>query len=163
MVCVYQGWLNFQPFPSKDNYFSNAFLPLFVGGVKNSPGKCCFAIYIIIIRTNKKIVWFNRSEFVRMLTLFPTAYWFPLCYGVKFTPPPAKNIFRSVIFQFFYTYNESYIQLAKIKKISKTAEKSEFKKKFRNFALWAVITKMSAIRPKFNILSSSFLQTSLFL
>ena len=35
--------------------------------------------------------------------------------GVKNTPP-AKNIFRSVIFQFFYTYNESYVQLAKIKK-----------------------------------------------
>ena len=35
--------------------------------------------------------------------------------GVKNTPP-AKNIFWSVIFQFFYTYNESYVQLAKIKK-----------------------------------------------
>ena len=31
--------------------------------------------------------------------------------GVKFTPP-AKNIFRSVIFPFFYTYHESYVQLA---------------------------------------------------
>ena len=56
--------------------------------------------------------------------------------GVKNTPP-AKNIFRSVIFQFFYTYNESYVQLAKIKKkfkiFLKMAEKSNFEKFSENF------------------------------
>ena len=59
---------------------------------------------------------------------------------------------------------ERYVQLAKIKKkiekFSKTTEKSIFLKKNRKNV---VITKMSAIRPKFKILSSSFLQTSLFL
>ena len=49
----------------------------------------------------------------------------PISYGIsipavlrgrtKFAPP-AKNIFWSLIFPFFYTYNESYVQLAKIKK-----------------------------------------------
>ena len=45
--------------------------------------------------------------------------------GVKNTPP-AKNIFRSVIFQFFYTYNESYVQLAKIKKKIQNWKNSTF-------------------------------------
>ena len=58
---------------------------------------------------------------------------------------------------------ENYVQIDKIKrKIQKNFENDreiEFLKKFLKIL---VITKMSAIRPKFNILSSSFLQTSLF-
>ena len=51
----------------------------------------------------------------------------PIPYGISIpavlrgrvkNTPPAQNIFRSVIFQFFYTYNESYVQLAKINKKS---------------------------------------------
>ena len=96
----------------------------------------------------------------------------PIVHGpfIPCVPPPPPQLnshFRGVSFQFFYSCIESLIQLAKIKKKIKknlkTAEKSDFWKNFVNFALWAVITKMSAIRPKFNILSSSFLQTSLFL
>ena len=72
--------------------------------------------------------------------------------GVKNTPP-AKNIFRSVIFQFFYTYNESYVQLAKIKKkiqnFLKTAEKSNFWKIFGNFQ----ISKKSQKCPPFGQIS----------
>ena len=69
------------------------------------------------------------------LTLFPTAYRFPLCYGEGENTPPAKNIFQSVIFQFFYTHNESYVQLAKIKtkikKKFKNGQEIEFLKNFR--------------------------------
>ena len=92
----------------------------------------------------------NLDDQLRLtpLTLFPTAYQFPLCY------PPAKNIFRSARFQFFYTYNESYVQLARIKKKNskfflKTAEKSNFQKFSENF--WK--SKKSGKYPPFGQIS----------
>ena len=59
--------------------------------------------------------------------------------GVKNTPP-AKNIFRSVIFQFFYTYNESYVQLAKIKK-----KIQNFFENGREIEFWKFFGKFSEI------------------
>ena len=75
------------------------------------------------------------------------AYFNPIPYGISIpavlrggvkNTPPAKNIFRSVIFQFFYTYNESYVQLARIKKkiqnFFENGREIEFLKNFRKFS-----------------------------
>ena len=59
-----------------------------------------------------------QADVSESLTLFLTAYRFPVCYrgeGLIFTPPQAKNTLLSVRFQFFYTCIEIYVQLAKIK------------------------------------------------
>ena len=83
---------------------------------------------------------FRNSLVLRRLMLNPIPYGISIpavLRGGEKNTPPAKNIFRSVIFQFFYTYNESYVQLAKIKKkfkkFLKTAEKSNFWKIFGKF------------------------------
>ena len=84
-------------------------------------------------------IWTNNSFLRLSFNPIPYGISIPavLRGGVKNTPP-AKNIFRSVIFPFFYTYNESYVQLAKIKKkIQKFFENGreiEFLKNFRKFS-----------------------------
>ena len=61
----------------------------------------------------------------------------------------------------FFVCIERYVQKSKIKKKSKMTEKIKFSKNFRNLRHFFVITTMSAIRPKLNILISNFFANTL--
>ena len=61
------------------------------------------------------------------LTLFPTAYPFPLCYGGGcFSPPQLKTYLRVIDSNFFIHTNKTSQNKKKIKFFSKMAEKSNF-------------------------------------
>ena len=82
-----------------------------------------FSLYTILFPKDSNILESYLYDCFRVnfwmqeknLTLFPAAYWFTLG-RLKFTHAPAKNNCLSVRFQFFYTFIEIYVQLAKIKK-----------------------------------------------
>ena len=103
------------------------------------------------------------------LTLPPTGYkYLVVPRGGGLGGPPQEisegSVFDPMLLKAFQLSIELWLTCKKLERNLKNWPRNQiFKKKSRQSQKSSVIAKMSAIRPNFNILSSSFLQTSLFL
>ena len=102
------------------------------------------------------------------LTLPPTAsQYLVVPRGGASEAPPQEisegSVFDPMLLKAFQLSIELWLTCKKLERNLKNWPRNQiFKKKSRQSQKSSVIAKMSAIRPNVNILSSSFLQTSLF-